>query len=82
MRKGRKPSVRWVVNGRPASVPSVKRDRRILNVAMQVTDRGKGRGPKTSSAIDKRSLISPDQVAALLGWMRERPWTGRTLHAF
>ncbi|MEU6004482.1 hypothetical protein [Streptomyces sp. NPDC047453] len=32
--------------------------------------------------MDKRSLMSPDQAAALLDWIRRRPRGGRRLHAF
>jgi hypothetical protein len=81
------------LDGKPAAASSVKRYRRILNVAMEYAikrgillsnplPKGKGTSPKTSTAVDKRSLINPAQAARLLGWVRRRPRSGRTLHAF
>ncbi|MFE7174252.1 tyrosine-type recombinase/integrase [Streptomyces sp. NPDC057616] len=81
------------LDGTRAAASSVKRNRRILNVAMEyaVTHRvlrtnplpkGRGSVPKTSSAIDKRSLLNPEQAARLLGWVRRRPRGGKRLHAF
>jgi site-specific recombinase XerC len=73
---------------------SVKRHRRVLNVAMTYAIKrgilladsllkGKGNsGPKTSTAVDKRCLINRHQAARLLGWIRRRPRGGRRLHAF
>ncbi|WP_326723033.1 MULTISPECIES: hypothetical protein [unclassified Streptomyces] len=37
--------------------------------------------PKTSSAVDKRSLLNPEQAAQLLGWVRRRTRGGKRLHA-
>ncbi|MEU7022489.1 hypothetical protein ABZ990_17755 [Streptomyces sp. NPDC046203] len=37
---------------------------------------------KTSSAVDKRSLLDQVRAAALLGWVYGRPRGGRRLHAF
>ncbi|MFE7229724.1 hypothetical protein ACFY3J_01950 [Streptomyces sp. NPDC001231] len=37
---------------------------------------------KTTNAVDKRSLMNPDQAAALLDWIRRRPRGGKRLHAF
>ncbi|MEU8484375.1 hypothetical protein [Streptomyces sp. NPDC048641] len=81
------------LDGTPAAASSVKRTRRILNVAMEyaVTHRvlrsnplpkGRGTAPKTSSAVDKRSLLNAVQAARLLGWIRHRPRGGERLHAF
>ncbi|MEW1927502.1 site-specific integrase [Streptomyces sp. NPDC088360] len=81
------------LDGAPAAASSVKRTRRILNVAMEyaVTHRvlrsnplpkGRGTAPKTSSAVDKRSLLNALQAARLLGWIRRRPRGGARLHAF
>ncbi|MEV0527851.1 site-specific integrase [Streptomyces sp. NPDC050439] len=81
------------LDGAPAAASSVKRTRRILNVAMEyaVTHRvlrsnplpkGRGTAPKTSSAVDKRSLLNALQAARLLGWVRRRPRGGARLHAF
>lgn len=81
------------LDGTQAAASSVKRNRRILNVAMEyAVERGvlranplpKNRGstPKTSSAVDKRCLLSPEQAASLLTWCRQRPRGGARLHAF
>ncbi|WP_237536339.1 hypothetical protein [Streptomyces sp. SID5785] len=37
---------------------------------------------KTTNAVDKRSLINPEQAAALLDWVRRRTRGGKRLHAF
>lgn len=81
------------LDGASAAASSIKRTRRILNVAMEyaVTHRvlrsnplpkGRGTAPKTSSAVDKRSLLNALQAARLLGWIRRRPRGGARLHAF
>ncbi|MFF3454280.1 tyrosine-type recombinase/integrase [Streptomyces sp. NPDC002730] len=81
------------LDGKPAAASSVKRNRRILNVAMEYAvhhkilranplPKGRGTAPKTSSAVDKRSLLNPSQAAGLLGWIRRRPRGGPRLHAF
>ncbi|MEU4092991.1 tyrosine-type recombinase/integrase [Streptomyces sp. NPDC026673] len=81
------------LDGTRAAASSVKRNRRILNVAMEYAvkhrilrtnplPKGRGSVPKTSSAVDKRSLLNPDQAARLLDWVRRRPRGGKRLHAF
>jgi integrase len=81
------------LDGARAAASSVKRNRRILNVAMEYAvkhkilranplPKGRGTAPKTSSAVDKRSLLNPMQAARLLAWIRHRPRGGRRLHAF
>jgi integrase len=81
------------LDGTRAAASSVKRNRRILNVAMEyaVTHRilrsnplpkGRGKAPQASSAVDKRSLLNPVQAAGLLGWVRQRPRGGKRLHPF
>ncbi|MER5466155.1 site-specific integrase [Streptomyces sp. NPDC002668] len=81
------------LDGSIAAASSIKRNRRILNVAMEYAvkhgtlrsnplPKGRGTTPKTSSAVDKRSLINPVHAAALLGWIWRRPRGGRRLHAF
>ncbi|MFJ9726848.1 tyrosine-type recombinase/integrase [Streptomyces sp. NPDC101209] len=81
------------LDGTRAAASSVKRNRRILNVAMEYAvkhrimrtnplPKGRGSVPKTSSAIDKRSLLNPEQAGRLLGWVRRRPRGGKRLHAF
>jgi integrase len=81
------------LDGTAAAASSVKRNRRILNVAMEYAvkhgtlranplPKGRGTTPKTSSAVDKRSLINPTHAAGLLGWIWHRPRGGRRLHAF
>lgn len=81
------------LDGSSAAASSIKRNRRILNVAMEYAvkhgtlrsnplPKGRGTIPKTSSAVDKRSLINPAHAAELLGWIWHRPRGGRRLHAF
>ncbi|ONK12570.1 tyrosine-type recombinase/integrase [Streptomyces sp. MP131-18] len=81
------------LDGTPSAASTVKRTRRILNVAMEYAVRrrilpanplpkGRGSSPKTSTAVDKRCLINPEQAARLLGWVRRRPRGGERLHAF
>lgn len=81
------------LDGKPAAASSVRRHHRILNVAMKYAVRHsflrqnplpkeKGSTPKTSNAIDKRCLLNPEQAAALLGSVRQRPRGGGRLHAF
>ncbi|MFJ2732868.1 tyrosine-type recombinase/integrase [Streptomyces sp. NPDC087317] len=83
------------LDGRQAAAWSRKRHRRILNVAMKHAMRRrilrdnplpKGKdttaATKTTNAVDKRSLMGPNQAAALLDWIRRRPRGGKRLHAF
>ncbi|PLW72576.1 tyrosine-type recombinase/integrase [Streptomyces sp. SCUT-3] len=81
------------LDGTPAAASTVKRNRRVLNVALEYAvkrgvlkanplPKGKGTSPRTSTAVDKRSLLNPVQAAALLGWIRSRPRGGPRLHAF
>ncbi|MFB6673964.1 tyrosine-type recombinase/integrase [Streptomyces sp. NPDC056390] len=81
------------LDGTSAAASSVKRTRRILNVAMEYAvkhrtlrsnplPKGRGTSPKTSSAVDKRALLNALQAARLLGWIRLRPRGGKRLHAF
>ncbi|MEU3710732.1 tyrosine-type recombinase/integrase [Streptomyces catenulae] len=84
-----------VLDGTSAAASSAKRYRRILNVALEYAVRQKALqanplptgksghpAPKTSGAVDKRSLLNPHQVAALLTWTAARPRTGHRLTAF
>lgn len=84
-----------VLDGTPAAAGSAKRYRRILNVALRHAVRQnilranpmpKGKeenaAPKSSGAVDKRSLLNPHQVAALLAWIAARPRTGHRLTVF
>ncbi|MER5856226.1 site-specific integrase [Streptomyces sp900105245] len=83
------------LDGKQAAAWSRKRNRRILNVVMKHAVRRrilranplpKGKettaATKTSNAVDKRSLLNPEQAAAILDWIRRRPRGGRRLHAF
>ncbi|MFI6941969.1 tyrosine-type recombinase/integrase [Streptomyces sp. NPDC050418] len=83
------------LDGSPAAASSVRRERRILNVAIRYAIRQKiltnnllpkgkeeGATPKVAEAVDKRSLLNPAQVASLLTWIADRPRTGYRLHAF
>ncbi|MBA4861738.1 tyrosine-type recombinase/integrase [Streptomyces sp. PSKA54] len=82
-----------LLDGTQAAPNSVKRNRRILNVAMEYAvkrrvlrsnplPKGRGATPKTSSAVSKRSLLNQSQAASLLGWIRQRPRGGKRLYAF
>ncbi|MER7805860.1 tyrosine-type recombinase/integrase [Streptomyces sp900116325] len=86
-------AVSSLLDGTPAAASSAKRNRRILNVAMEYAvkhrilrsnplPKGRGTSPKTSSAVDKRALLNRGQAARLLGWVRLRPRGGQRLHAF
>lgn len=81
------------LDGTRAAASSVKRTRRVLNVAMEYAvkhkvlranplPKGRGTAPKTSSAVDRRSLISPDRMARMLRRIRSRTRGGRRLHAY
>ncbi|MBT2383110.1 site-specific integrase [Streptomyces sp. ISL-11] len=81
------------LDGTPAAASSVKRHRRILNVAMghavarsvlqsNPLPKGRGSSPKTSMTVDKRCLIDDARSAQLLEWIRQRPRGGKKLHAF
>ncbi|MER6276053.1 hypothetical protein ABT202_07020 [Streptomyces sp900105245] len=83
------------LHGKQAAAWSRKRNRRILNVVMKHAARRrilranplpKGKETtavtKTTNAVDKRSLLNPEQAAAILDWIRRRPRGGRRLHAF
>ncbi|GGS10524.1 MULTISPECIES: hypothetical protein [Streptomyces] len=83
------------LDGKQAAAWSRKRNRRILNVAMKyairrrilrVSPLPKGKEStavaKTMNAVDKRSLLNPEQAAAILDWIRRRPRGGKRLHAF
>ncbi|MFD5078023.1 tyrosine-type recombinase/integrase [Streptomyces sp. NPDC058371] len=83
------------LDGKQAAAWSRKRNRRILNVVMKYAVRRrilranplpKGKeaatATRTTSAVDKRCLMNSDQVAALLGWVRNRSRGGKRLHAF
>ena len=84
-----------LLDGTPAAASSVRRERRILNVAIKYavrqktltdnplpTGKGEDAAPRVAEAVDKRSLLNPGQVAALLAWIGDRPRTSHRLHAF
>ncbi|MFD9715875.1 tyrosine-type recombinase/integrase [Streptomyces sp. NPDC059076] len=84
-----------LLDGTAAAASSITRNRRIMNLAMGYAikhgvlrsnplPKGKGEGgaPKVGQAIDKRSLLNPQQVAAMLTWIGERPRRGRLYQAF
>ncbi|MFF4185753.1 tyrosine-type recombinase/integrase [Streptomyces sp. NPDC001691] len=86
-------SVDTLLNGKRAAASSVKRNRRILNVAMEYAikhdilranplPKGRGATPKTSNAVDRRSLIHPQRMARILARIRSRTRGGRRLHAY
>lgn len=82
------------LDGTPVAASSVRRTKRVLNVLIQYAikkkvlkenplPKGKGTtAAKTSSAVDKRSLLNKEQAAKLLGWIHARPRGGRRLHTF
>ncbi|MBZ4319415.1 tyrosine-type recombinase/integrase [Streptomyces huiliensis] len=81
------------LDGKVAAASSVKRNRRILNVAMEYAvkrrllpenplPKGRGATPSTSNAVDRRSLIPPARMARMLLRISRRPRGGRRLHAY
>ncbi|WP_198655433.1 tyrosine-type recombinase/integrase [Streptomyces geranii] len=81
------------LDGKRAAAWSVKRTRRILNVAMEYAvkhqillanplPKARGTTPSTSKALDRRALINPHQMARILDRIRRRPRGGRRLHAY
>jgi integrase len=81
------------LDGKPAGSESVKRYRGVLHSALeQARIRGlvstnpldgyTTLATRTSSVVDKRCLINPEQAAALLGWIQRRPRGGKRLYAF
>ncbi|MFD3580603.1 tyrosine-type recombinase/integrase [Streptomyces sp. NPDC058644] len=86
-------SVDTLLDGKRAAASSIKRTRRILNVAMEYAikhkilrtnplPKGRGATPKTSNAVDRRSLIHPQRMARILARIRRRTRGGRRLHAY
>ncbi|MEU7163861.1 site-specific integrase [Streptomyces morookaense] len=86
-------AVDTLLDGTRAAASSVKRNRRILNVAMEYAvkhrilrenplPKGRGAAPKMSNSLDRRSLIHPARMARMLAWIRRRPRGGRRLHAY
>ncbi|WP_067021606.1 tyrosine-type recombinase/integrase [Streptomyces dysideae] len=82
-----------LLDGSIAAASSVWRHRRVLNLVMQYAIRhgvlqtnplpkGRGSGPGTADAVDRRCLLNPRQAAGLLDWIRQRPRGGLRLHAF
>ncbi|MEV8588480.1 site-specific integrase [Streptomyces sp. NPDC051180] len=84
------------LDGTPVAASSARRTKRVLNVLFEHAvkkkvlkenplPKGKGSSStaaKTSSAVDKRSLLNQDQAAKLLGWVYGRPRGGQRLHTF
>ncbi|MEU6866854.1 hypothetical protein ABZ924_26950 [Streptomyces sp. NPDC046876] len=81
------------LDGSATAASSGKRARRILNVAVEDAvkhgtlkanslPKRRGTAPKSSAAVDKRSLVGRDQAAHLLAWVRRRSRGGSRLHAF
>ncbi|MER5882579.1 site-specific integrase [Streptomyces sp. NPDC001941] len=86
-------AVGTLLDGSRAAASSVKRGRRILNVAMEYAvkhqvlkvnplPKGKGAVPRDSTAVDRRSLIHPSRMARILERIRLRTRGGRRLHAY
>ncbi|WP_327162034.1 tyrosine-type recombinase/integrase [Streptomyces zaomyceticus] len=84
------------LDGTPVAASTARRNKRVLNVlfehalkkkVLKENPLPKGKGAhttatKTSSAVDKRSLLNSGQAAKLLGWIYARPRGGRRLHTF
>ncbi|SED34515.1 Site-specific recombinase XerD [Streptomyces sp. TLI_105] len=84
------------LDGTPVAAGSARRTKRVLNVLFEYAIKKKvlkenplpkGQGAsttasKTSSAVDKRSLLNSEQAAKLLGWIYGRPRGGRRPHTF
>ncbi|MFF2306474.1 tyrosine-type recombinase/integrase [Streptomyces sp. NPDC058128] len=84
------------LDGTAVAASTARRTKWVLNVLLEHAikrkvlkenplPKGKGSGaaaPKTSSAVDKRSLLNKEQAAKLLGWVYARPRGGRRLHTF
>lgn len=84
------------LDGTPVAASSARRTKRVLNVLFEYAikkkvlkenplPKGKGASTtavKTSSAVDKRSLINKEQAAKLLGWVYARPRGGQRLHTY
>ncbi|MFE1909349.1 tyrosine-type recombinase/integrase [Streptomyces gardneri] len=84
------------LDGTPVAASTARRNKRVLNVLFEHAlkkkvlrenplPKGKGASTtatKTSSAVDKRSLLNSDQAGKLLGWIYARPRGGRRLHTF
>jgi len=79
-----------ILDGTPAAASSVRRERRILNVAIKYavrqktltdnplpTGKDEDAAPRGAEAVDKRSLLN-----SVLAWIGARPRTGHRLHAF
>ncbi|MEV5241927.1 hypothetical protein AB0K89_22880 [Streptomyces cinnamoneus] len=83
-----------LLDGSRAAANTVRRDRRTLSVAMKYAVRQgifkvnplpsdeEHAVPKMATAVDKRSLLNPYQVASLLSWIGKRRRTGYRLRAF
>ncbi|MET8688894.1 site-specific integrase [Streptomyces sp. NPDC004732] len=86
-------AVDTLLNSKRAAASFIKCNRRILNVAMEHAvkrkilrtnplPKGRGATPKTSNAVDCRSLIHPQRMARILARIRRRTRGGRRLHAY
>ncbi|SOE13685.1 Phage integrase family protein [Streptomyces sp. 2323.1] len=82
------------LDGTPVAASSARRTKRVLNVLFEYAikkkvlkenplPKGKGTtAAKTSSAVDKRSLLNKEQASKLLSWIYARPRGGQRLHTF
>ncbi|MFJ2769412.1 tyrosine-type recombinase/integrase [Streptomyces sp. NPDC087300] len=82
-----------LLDGSAAAASSVRRHRRILNVAMEYAvqrkilprnplPKGRGSVPQERMAVDRRRLLSPGMAAGLLTWIGHRPRMGRCYRAY
>ncbi|MZE52411.1 tyrosine-type recombinase/integrase [Streptomyces sp. SID5770] len=84
------------LDGTPVAASTARRTKRVLNVLIEHAikkkvlkenplPKGKSASAvtsKTSSAVDKRSLLNKEQAAKLLGWVYGRSRGGPRLHTF
>jgi integrase len=81
------------LDGTPTAANSKRRDRNILSGVFDYAvkrgvlksdpmPKGKRVRNKASTTLDKRCLINPTQASELLEWIRRRPRSGKTHHAF
>nr|WSY54854.1 site-specific integrase [Streptomyces sp. NBC_00886] len=82
-----------LLDGSAAAASSVRRHRRILNVAMGYAvqrkmlsnnplPKGRRSVPQGCAAVDRRCLLSPGMTAGLLTWIGHRPRMGRCYRAY
>ena len=82
-----------LLDGRRAAASSVKRHRRVLHLLMSYAivrgillsdpvPESRNLASQSAGAIDRRRLLNEGQAAQLLDWIRDRPRSGKRVHAF